>query len=43
VPLYPFFLDGVAATPKSLLLDDGMHPERAGVDSMVERMLPAEQ
>jgi acyl-CoA thioesterase I len=38
-PLYPFFLDGVAAD-KTALLDDGMHPNAAGVDRMVERMLP---
>ena len=39
VPLYPFFLDGVAAEP-SLLLDDGMHPNPAGVDRMVELFVP---
>ncbi|HEX6959341.1 MAG TPA: arylesterase [Ferrovibrio sp.] len=39
VPLYPFFLDGVAADPK-LNLDDGMHPNRQGVAVMVERILP---
>lgn len=39
VPLYPFFLDGVAGELK-LLLPDGMHPTAAGVDVMVERMLP---
>lgn len=38
--LYPFFLDGVAAEP-GLNLDDGMHPNEAGVDVMVERFLPA--
>lgn len=38
-PLYPFFLEGVAAD-KALLLDDGMHPNAAGVDRMVELMLP---
>ena len=40
VPLYPFFLDGVAAEPE-LLLEDGMHPNAEGVDRMVERILPA--
>ncbi len=40
VALYPFFLDGVAADP-AYLLEDGMHPNAAGVDRMVERMLPA--
>ena len=39
VPLYPFFLDGVAADP-SFLLQDRMHPNAAGIDRMVERMLP---
>lgn len=39
LPLYPFFLDGVAAE-RALLLDDGMHPNAAGVDTMVERFLP---
>ena len=40
VPLYPFFLDGVAAQP-SLLLEDGMHPNAAGIALMAERALPA--
>ncbi|MEO9336222.1 arylesterase [Mesorhizobium sp. SB112] len=39
IPLYPFFLDGVAAD-QSLLLEDGMHPNAEGVDRMVERFLP---
>ena len=39
VPLYPFFLDGVAAD-RDLLLEDGMHPNAAGIDRMVERVLP---
>lgn len=39
LPLYPFFLDGVAAQG-SLLLGDGMHPNAEGVDQMVERFLP---
>jgi acyl-CoA thioesterase-1 len=39
VALYPFFLDGVAADPE-FLLEDHMHPSAAGVDRMVERMLP---
>ncbi|MGF7008209.1 arylesterase [Aminobacter sp. BE322] len=37
--LYPFFLDGVAGE-RSLLLEDGMHPNAAGIDRMVERALP---
>lgn len=39
IPLYPFFLDGVAAEG-DLLLDDGMHPNPEGVSVMVERILP---
>ena len=39
VPLYPFFLEGVAAE-RALLLDDGMHPNAAGVNRMVENFLP---
>jgi acyl-CoA thioesterase-1 len=40
VPLYPFFLDGVAGVP-ALQLGDGLHPNAKGVDVMVERILPA--
>lgn len=40
VPLYPFFLDGVAGQGK-LNQADGVHPTAAGVDIIVERMLPA--
>ncbi len=39
LPLYPLFLDGVAAE-RSLMLGDGMHPNAEGVDRMVERFLP---
>ncbi|MER8830817.1 arylesterase [Mesorhizobium sp. M0938] len=39
VPLYPFFLDGVAGEP-ALQLEDGLHPNAKGVDRMVERILP---
>lgn len=39
LPLYPFFLDGVAADAK-LNLGDGMHPNREGVGVIVQRMLP---
>jgi acyl-CoA thioesterase-1 len=39
VPLYPFFLDGVAGNP-SLELEDGMHPNAKGVEKMVEGILP---
>ncbi len=40
VVFYPFFLDGVAADPK-LNQGDGMHPNAAGVDVIVKRMLPS--
>ena len=40
VAFYPFFLDGVAAN-RTLLLEDGMHPNTAGIDRMVERVLPS--
>jgi acyl-CoA thioesterase I len=39
VVFYPFFLDGVAAEPK-LNQGDGMHPNAAGVDAIVARILP---
>lgn len=39
VPLYPFFLDGVAAEPR-YLQSDGMHPNGSGVDQIVARILP---
>ena len=39
VPLYPFFLDGVAADAK-LNQADGIHPTAAGVDIIVSNMLP---
>jgi len=39
IPLYPFFLDGVAAEP-ALNLDDGIHPNAEGIGVMVERMTP---
>ena len=37
--LYPFFLDGVAAD-RSLVQHDGMHPNAAGVEVIVGRILP---
>jgi acyl-CoA thioesterase-1 len=40
VPLYPFFLDGVALDPK-LNQPDMLHPLAAGVDVLVTRTLPA--
>src|SRR5206468_8510075 len=39
VPLYPFFLDGVAADAK-LNQADGIHPTAAGVDIIVRNILP---
>ena len=39
VPLYPFFLDGVAAETK-LNQKDGIHPTVEGVDLIVKNMLP---
>ncbi len=39
VALYPFFLDGVAAI-STLNQNDGIHPNAAGVDVIVERILP---
>lgn len=39
VELYPFFLDGVT-TVSGMTLDDRMHPSAAGVDRMVEGVLP---
>ena len=40
MPLYPFFLDGVAADLE-LTQPDGMHPNAAGVGIIVERILPS--
>jgi acyl-CoA thioesterase I len=39
VPLYPFFLDGVAGV-RELTLPDGLHPTAKGVQVVVERILP---
>lgn len=39
VPLYPFFLDGVA-TVANLTQPDGLHPTAAGIDVVVQRILP---
>jgi acyl-CoA thioesterase I len=39
VPLYAFFLDGVAQDP-TLNQGDGIHPNPAGVDVIVARILP---
>lgn len=39
VPIYPFFLDGVAAEP-GMQLQDGMHPTFQGVKRIVTGMTP---
>jgi acyl-CoA thioesterase I len=40
VTLYPFFLEGVAGHP-DLQLNDGLHPNRQGVERIVEGILPS--
>jgi acyl-CoA thioesterase-1 len=40
VPLYPFFLNGVAADAK-LNQADGIHPTAEGVDIIVHNILPS--
>ena len=40
VPLYPFFLDGVAGEP-AYNQADGIHPTADGIAVIVERILPA--
>jgi acyl-CoA thioesterase-1 len=42
VPLYPFFLEGVAADAR-LNQADGMHPTAQGVDVIVKNILPTVQ
>ena len=42
VPLYPFFLDGVAGDAK-LNQPDGLHPTAEGVDVIVKNILPTVQ
>jgi acyl-CoA thioesterase-1 len=39
VPLYPFFLDGVAMDP-NLNQEDGIHPNTRGVEIIVGRVAP---
>ena len=39
VPLYPFFLDGVAGDPR-LNQKDGLHPTAEGITVIVERIAP---
>jgi acyl-CoA thioesterase-1 len=40
VPVYPFFLDGVAGA-QGLNQPDGLHPTAKGVDIIVERVTPS--
>jgi len=40
VPLYPFFLEGVAADTK-LNQTDGLHPTAEGVTVIIKNILPA--
>jgi acyl-CoA thioesterase I len=40
VPLYPFFLEGVAAD-RTLLQPDGLHPNAAGINIIVAGILPS--
>jgi acyl-CoA thioesterase-1 len=42
VPLYPFFLEGVA-TEARLNQPDGLHPTAEGVDTIVRNILPSVQ
>jgi acyl-CoA thioesterase-1 len=42
VPLYPFFLDGVATVAR-LTQPDGLHPTADGVDLVVSNILPTVQ
>ncbi len=39
IPLYPFFLEGVAGK-SDLNLADGIHPNAAGIEEMVRRFTP---
>ena len=38
-PLLPFFLEGVM-TDKTLMLDDGIHPNAKGLAKVVEKLMP---
>ena len=40
IEFYPFFLEGVALDP-ALNLDDGLHPNEAGIAEISRRILPA--
>ena len=39
IEFYPFFLDGVALDP-ALNLDDGLHPNEAGIAEISRRIMP---
>jgi len=39
IPLYPFFLQGILDNPE-LTLDDGLHPNNQGVETIVTNILP---
>ena len=39
IEFYPFFLDGVALDP-ALNLEDGLHPNKQGIEEISRRMLP---
>ena len=39
LPFYPFFLEGVSTLP-GMTLPDGLHPSRAGVETIVKGILP---
>ncbi len=39
IPLYPFFLEDVAAQPQ-LNLQDGIHPNREGIEIIVRKIVP---
>ena len=41
LPLYPFFLEGVTGNRALGVPQDGLHPNRAGVELMVRSILPA--
>jgi len=40
IEFYPFFLDGVALEP-ALNLDDGLHPNAAGIAEITRRIMPS--
>ena len=40
VPLYPFFMEGVAGS-RALIQRDGLHPNARGVQVIVQRILPS--